>query len=108
MTEELKNCPFCGGKAELKANQDGNIFQVHCPCCKAQNLWSVNAAELWNNRTRKVTDLKPCPICGKKVRVIQIDEATFVIQCFQCGLTTDYFDTPDDAKTAWNRRPSEK
>ena len=104
MTEKLKNCPFCGNRVKLIPNQNGNIFCVYCPCCKAQNLWSLNAAELWNYRTRKVTDLKPCPICGKKGRVIQIDDAAFAVQCFQCGLTTNYFGNSDDAKTAWDRR----
>ena len=104
MAEKLKKCPFCGNSVKLIPNQDGNIFQVHCPCCGGRNLWSVNAAELWNKRTRKDTSLKPCPICGKKGRVFMAQDSKFCVQCLECGLTTYYFDTPDDAKTAWNRR----
>ena len=107
MSEKLKNCPFCGGKPELITNQDGNIAQVRCPVCGASNLWSINAAVLWNKRTRKVTNLKPCPICGHKGKLWQAYDESFCVQCSHCGLTSDFFKVPDEAKFAWNRRPDD-
>ena len=107
MSKKLKNCPFCGGKAEIKANQDGNIFQVLCTSCGAFNLWSTKAAELWNKRTKKDTSLKPCPICGHKAKLWEAYDGSFCVQCPECGLTYDDFMFPDDAKSAWNRRPDD-
>ena len=104
MSKELKNCPFCGGKAELITNQDGKIAQVRCSVCGASNFWGVNAIELWNRRTRKNTSLlKPCPVCGHKGSVYYAFDAVCV-QCFHCGLTTKDFYNSDEAKAAWNRR----
>ena len=104
MNDELKPCPFCGGKAEIIANQDGNIQQVVCASCRASNLWSIHARELWNKRTRKDTSLLPCPICGYKGKLWQAYDGSFCLQCSHCGLTSDFFRVPDEAKSAWNRR----
>ena len=104
MSKKLKNCPFCGGKPELITNQDGNIAQVRCPACGAHNLWSINATELWNKRTRKDTSLKPCPVCGHKGKLWLAYNGSFCVQCSHCGLTSDFFRVPDEAKSAWNRR----
>ena len=106
MTDELKHCPFCGGKPELITNQDGNIAQVRCPVCGAHNFWGINAKELWNRRTRKDTSLKPCPVCGHKGSVYGAFDAVCV-QCFHCNLTSQFFRNPDEAKSAWNRRTSD-
>ena len=103
MTDELKDCPFCGGNPELITNQDGNIQQVRCPVCGAHNFWGINAKELWNRRTRKDTSLKPCPVCGHKGSVYYAFDAVCV-QCFHCGLTTNDFDTPEEAIAVWNWR----
>ena len=106
MTDELKPCPFCGGNAEIIANQDGNIAQVQCSVCGARNFWGVNSKELWNNRTRKNTSLKPCPVCGHKGSFLSFHDV-ICVQCFHCGLTTNDFDNSDEAKFAWNRRPDD-
>ena len=103
MSEKLKNCPFCGSKAEIISNQDGNIQQVRCSVCGARNFWGVNSKELWNKRTCKDTSLKPCPICGHKGCGRCIYDA-FWVQCSYCGLSTKDFDNSDEAKAAWNRR----
>ena len=112
MTDELKDCPFCGSKPELITNQDGNIAQVRCPVCGAHNFWGINTKELWNRRTRKDTSLKPCPICGHKGKLRQeydeeLHDDFFCVQCTHCGLTSVAYLFPNGAKSAWNRRPDD-
>lgn len=56
--EELKPCPFCGGKAEIKSSAD-NDFWVECAlehrfCQVIPKTWSYEteqeAVEAWNKR----------------------------------------------------------
>jgi len=52
MMNELKPCPFCGGKAKCLTN-DHPMFQIGCPVC---NIYSgilyeeSQAITLWNTR----------------------------------------------------------
>lgn len=51
MTEELKPCPFCGGKAEFE-NDNGEWF-VFCEKCGSMTVpfeTKPEAKETWNNR----------------------------------------------------------
>ena len=53
MTMELKACPFCGGEAEVEA-EDG-IYSVVCVDCEARGPLAYradNACVLWNRRVR--------------------------------------------------------
>jgi Lar family restriction alleviation protein len=50
--EELKPCPFCGGKAEMVSDFDDEHY-VYCTGCKGG--WKTmetpeEAAEAWNRR----------------------------------------------------------
>ncbi len=50
MTEKLKPCPFCGGKAEIEGER---IFWVSCQeCCAESNSFIEleEAIEAWNRR----------------------------------------------------------
>ena len=57
MTEKLKKCPFCGGKAkweEIGAQPD--IFCVKCQKCWAKSIFVYHdqktlAIEAWNMRS---------------------------------------------------------
>ena len=51
MTDELKRCPFCGGKAEFE-NDNGEWF-VFCEKCGSMTVpfeTKPEAKETWNNR----------------------------------------------------------
>lgn len=59
MTEELKKCPFCGGKATLNAGSDRNYSLVKCRDCGAESgmvkvsaeyCADERAIEAWNRR----------------------------------------------------------
>lgn len=76
MSEELKPCPFCGGKAIIKAVDKNYGFTIWCQCkeCYARTdgycpntdnedktidsieSCKVRAVERWNRRAKNGTD----------------------------------------------------
>lgn len=55
--ENLKPCPFCGGKAELETNEDGSMLHVTCTVCYARsdNHYAKHknyVIQDWNKRTQ--------------------------------------------------------
>lgn len=59
MREELKTCPFCGGKAEM-LNYSENEWLVRCTDCDGMvERWretEEEAIEQWNRRTKNETN----------------------------------------------------
>lgn len=59
MSEELKPCPFCGGKAIYREFR-GKTLKVYCVKCKCGVIRTGkskdNAIMLWNRRTNDETD----------------------------------------------------
>jgi Lar family restriction alleviation protein len=54
MTEELKPCPFCGGKVHDTLNDDF-VFHVSCINCRVA-MWDddeVSLYERWNRRAKE-------------------------------------------------------
>lgn len=53
MSEELKKCPFCGGKAEMFNYSEGE-WLVHCTVCNGMvEKWrktKKEAIDQWNRR----------------------------------------------------------
>lgn len=54
MTEELKPCPFCGGK-EVKIFKEGSIWVVECLQCLAKvgATLEADALDFWNYRPKE-------------------------------------------------------
>ena len=103
MSEELKRCPFCGGEAEVKADEAG-LEYVSCPACGTHTLWSVNACSAWNKRRRAGIELKPCPFCGSRAKLHEAYDGKYCVQCKDCGITSSYERYPEDARKTWNAR----
>lgn len=54
MTEEIKSCPFCGGK-EVKLFKEGSIWVVECLQCLAKvgATLEADALDFWNYRPKE-------------------------------------------------------
>ena len=64
--DELKPCPFCGGKASIGKTIDGMNWQIvcrgECRCTSAYFAQKENAVAAWNRRP--ATENKPLICCG--------------------------------------------
>ena len=52
-------------------------------------------------------ELKPCPFCGSEMILIGHDghdNGIHYAHCWDCGVSTNNFDTEERAAEAWNRR----
>ncbi len=55
MTEKLKPCPFCGGKARVKCSIKEDLWGVacyKCECCTKVFFSEEEAIEAWNRRAK--------------------------------------------------------
>ena len=51
-------------------------------------------------------DLKPCPFCGGRAELFGTkNSGIFYVKCLECDVDGN-FDTPEEARAAWNRRIS--
>ena len=50
----------------------------------------------------KEAELKPCPFCGGEAGFYA--ETVHWINCKKCGAESAYYETPEEAIEAWNRR----
>ena len=104
MVAEVKACPLCGSKAEVRTVEYSD--QVYCPNCGARTLWNSQALANWNNRRAKKIELMPCPLCGGAGKVYESYDSRYVVQCRKCGFTAGDELDPQGAQATWNRRPS--
>ena len=72
MSERLKPCPFCGGRAEIISRNPlpNTVYAISCrmPGCMAFTGWSrslVEAISAWNRRT---PDIVRCGECKHKYK----------------------------------------
>ena len=56
-------------------------------------------------------ELKPCPFCGGKAYLDKasadlLDECSknYVVRCWDCRVSTAWFDDEDKCKDMWNKR----
>lgn len=98
MTNELKPCPFCGGKAELKNDLQDRVVCTDCRANGPYFLTSNDAIEAWNTRAERtctMTKLEPplllegwwsCSECGPVFPPCNDEIAVWVLQqCPHCG-----------------------
>ena len=55
-------------------------------------------------------ELKPYPFCGGEAE-IEMDESwywNYHVFCQECKIGTDYYETADETRQAWNRRAGEQ
>ena len=68
MSNELKPCPFCGGKAELKNDLQDRVVCTDCRANGPYFLTSNDAIEAWNTRAERTCknrgSYKGCSECG--------------------------------------------
>ena len=109
MTDELKNCPFCGGKTELDRTTDG--YSVVCSECGATTgvSWEKKIViDNWNKRNKyKYVKLERCPCCGGEAKfnsVICQGTRYFAIMCKDCYTGFKAFTDVGELVKAWNTR----
>ena len=113
---DLKNCPFCGGQAEMVVYSYYNDdFVVRCTKCGATvPIWretAEEAARQWNKRF-DVTDeikLRSCPFCGGEAVIehnSEYDNEGYAVRCSECGIESpdNRFCNEHEAAQWWNRR----
>lgn len=106
MSEEIKACSFCGGKAECFAIEDG--YMITCAECGASTGVFENkekASGMWNYRT----PISGCPVCGWNAKYVLAGETgneKVCVKCDNCGLRTEYCDISEieAVKELWNTR----
>ena len=88
-TDELKPCPFCGGKAF--PNIDLRKHWIECrECCAESGCYrtEAEAIDAWNARAERTCriveyDEAPYPVCSE-CGAVQPDDYT-VYYCWNCG-----------------------
>lgn len=53
----------------------------------------------------KIKELKRCPFCGGEAAILHYPGDGYLPHCTECdGMIEKFFDTPEEAFDAWNRR----
>lgn len=64
--------------------------------------------KIFNRERLGMWKLKPCPCCGGDARIEYIkDKGTYRAVCLECGLQTNQFFSPENARAAWDKRCTE-
>lgn len=51
-------------------------------------------------------EMKTCPFCGSKAKILHYKNDEYLSMCSECdGMVEKWFDSPEEAIEAWNRRP---
>ncbi len=95
--DELKPCPFCGGKAEVFFNKANELWYVCCydeyndfDCCEINTTWyskKEDAIEAWNTRTEPKAITKEqdvCTIAGMDNQKCHAFNGGDCMNAFQC------------------------
>ena len=112
MTEDLKHCPYCGGKAVIRNTQidDKKGYKEYIIGCENCGILSgfcddkQKIIDKWNARAEKMLS---CPFCGGKGVICEHDIGdwkNYAVICEDCGMTASPEDSEADAILAWNKR----
>lgn len=108
----LKPCPLCGDLPKVRTNR-GILSQVYCPKCGARTPMIDSHRKLVNRWNRRDNDrpIKPCPLCRSKAHEYSMEvcgdlENCNFIQCTECGFIIGGQASPEEVRSAWNRRVS--
>ena len=86
---DLKPCPFCGGKANLREYQiDFRVMCSECGCRAKLCSTEKEAVEAWNRREETVKDQPAADVM--EVRHGRWIEDHEFFKCSECGYLTDY------------------
>ena len=124
MSEELKRCPFCGGKVQIEDDvpeyscEEQSGCYVFCPKCSLYFGYGPEfggefpskgeAVKVWNRRIRDEPGgmgmkdkLKVCPFCGGEAEAKTEESGLKQVSCSTCGTHTLW---SINAHSAWNKR----
>jgi len=113
MSETLKPCPFCGGKAELYVyviNGDKRIRCSHCGCSTSGYGEPEYAVTAWNRRTDEWRPASETPLIERWYFVSDGKETGFAVTYPNRGWCALSFDPKDmielgDRITHWMPLP---
>jgi hypothetical protein len=97
MSEELKTCPFCEGKAKILFDESNNSFDISCCNCNAKitgfyayygnkNAAKETAIAAWNRSAQPDNLPHDCGSC------IWEDKFTYESPCSHCSGNPKYLD----------------
>ena len=109
MSEELKSCPYCGGKAVIRNTQieDKKEYIIGCENCGILSGLCNDRQKIidkWNARAEKILS---CPFCGGTGVICEDDIGdwkNYTVVCEDCGMTASSEDSEEKAINAWNKR----
>lgn len=108
MKDNLKACPYCGGRAVIKNTQaDEKEYYVICENCGILSGLCKDKQEIFNKWNARAEKMLPCPYCGGKGELCEDDIGDlkiYTVICEDCGMIASSKDTEEDAIAAWNKR----
>ena len=108
-TDELKPCPFCGGKLHIvdSGHDDGSVT-VFCDGCgmDAGHYENRRWAEYVMGRRAEDSDFLPCPLCGEPPTIHPKTTSIggWYARCRTCYMDMTSFVSRENLREKWNRR----
>lgn len=111
---KIFRCRKCGEYPNIRVMESGVASDevIFTPYCNCDSKWPSSyflgaLVEHWNDINAPRKD-KPCPFCGSNMT--SKEHGTLKghwFKCLNCGASSDIYNSYEEAKTAWNRRPDD-